>query len=332
MSPFSPTQYLLSGGAMGRPAAAASSVPVAAADGNHDGVPTNAQVFTATGLHADYNGQATTFDLSVDAGTGVGNGVQARVSYDLTGDGAFDRVETYQYFATDPVSGWENYRQTRGLRSATGTLGDLVGGTVQVEVWNAIGSTGTTLGTGNTSRVSLPFVGADPSPNPSVTPSAEPGAFTATRYLQAGNQLGGTQSAAGTTTISAAGGDWIGTPHNQLVFTATGLHAGYSGEQTTFDLFLDAGTGVGNGTHARVSYDLTGDGTFDRVETYTYYATDPVAGWEHYTQAKGLHSVTGAYGDLVGGTVRVEVWNAIGNTGTSLGIGDQSKVVLPFTG
>ncbi|WP_406045230.1 glycosyl hydrolase [Micromonospora sp. NBC_00898] len=277
--PLSPTQYLLSGGALAGTAGAAGTVSVAAANGNHDGTPTNPQVFTATGLTGTYTGGTSGFDLAVDAGTAVGNGVQARVSYDLTGDGTFDRVETYNYYATDPVSGVEHYRQTQGLKSATGTLGNLAGGTVTVEVWNAIGGGATNLGVGNASQLVLPYTGTVPTTPP---PTGDPTAFTADLYLAGGSALSG---AAGTATVAAANGNWVGTPHNPLVYTATGVNATYSGGQTRFDLFLDAGTGVGNGTHVRVSYDLTSDGSFDRVETYNYYATDPVNGWEHYRPA-----------------------------------------------
>ena len=82
----------------------------------------------------------------MDSGTSVGNGVQARVSYDLTGDGSWDRVETYAYFATDPVTGVEHYTQARGLASASGTLGNLVNGRVKVELWSAIGTGSSTVG------------------------------------------------------------------------------------------------------------------------------------------------------------------------------------------
>ena len=81
----------------------------------------------------------------------------------------------------------------------------------------------------------------------------------------------------------------------------------------------------------RVSYDLTGNGIFDRVETYRYFATDPVPGYEHYTQTAGLHSATGTLGNLSNGTVKVEVWTAIGNHPTTLGIGNQSVVKLPYS-
>ena len=328
--PLSPTQYLLGNGALGGTAGTAGSVQVAAANGNHDGTPANPQVFTATGLTGTYTGGTTGFDLAVDAGTAVGNGVQARVSYDLTGDGTFDRVETYNYFATDPVTGVEHYRQTQGLKSASGTLGNLANGTVKVEVWNAIGSAPTTLGIGNSSQLVLPYTGSTSSPSPS--PTGDPTGFAADLYLQGPSTLSGTAGTAANATVPAANGNWVGTPHNPLIYTATGVTARYSGGQTGLDLFLDAGTGVGDGTHVRVSYDLTGDGTFDRVETYNYFATDPVTGWEHYTQAKGLYSGVGTLGNLANGTVKVEVWNAIGSTDTTLGIGNQSKITLPYTG
>ncbi|TWJ25333.1 glycosyl hydrolase [Micromonospora endolithica] len=152
----SPTQYLLPSSRLGA-AGSPATVTVAGAGGaNHDGTPTNAQVFTATGLDLAYAGGQTTFDLFLDAGNAVGNGVQVRVSYDLTGNGSWERVETYRYFATDPVPGFERYTQNAGLVSATGTLGALADGTVRVEVWSAIGVNPTNLGVGDKSLVKLP--------------------------------------------------------------------------------------------------------------------------------------------------------------------------------
>jgi len=104
-----------------------------------------------------YGGGATTFDLLVDAGSGVGDAPEVRVSYDLTGNGSWDRVETYKYFATDDVPGYQHYTQATGLLSSSGSLGNLAGGSVKVEVWNAIGQTDTKIGTGNQSLVKLPF-------------------------------------------------------------------------------------------------------------------------------------------------------------------------------
>jgi len=67
------------------------------------------------------------------------------------------------------------------------------------------------------------------------------------------------------------------------------------------------------------------------VETYRYFPTDPVPGYEHYTQAQGVLTATGTLGNLANGRVRVEVWNAIGSGGSTLGIGNQSVVRLPYT-
>lgn len=137
---------------------AGTTVTLASAGGaNHDGTPHQPQVFTAGGITRDYNGGSTTFDLLVDAGTTVANGQQIRVSYDHTGDGSWDRTETYHYFATDPVPGFEHYTHARGLQSATGSHADLDNGRVRVEVWNAIGNGTSTLGTGNRSTVTIPY-------------------------------------------------------------------------------------------------------------------------------------------------------------------------------
>ncbi len=132
--------------------------------------------------------------------------------------------------------------------------------------------------------------------------------------------------------MSAANGQYDGTVHNPKVFTASGLTMTYRGGAPTFDLFVDAGSGVANATQLRISYDLTGNGTWERIETYRYFATDPVPGYEHYTQGAQLHSSTGTLGNLAGGTVRLEVWSAIGNGPTTLGTGNTSVVNLPYNG
>jgi hypothetical protein len=163
------------------------------------------------------------------------------------------------------------------------------------------------------------------------TTTVPPQPFSATRFLVAGGGLPGTSGTAGSVSVAAANGNWIGTPHLQSTFTATGLTATFSGGATAYDLFVDSGSGVGNGIQVRVSYDFTGNGSFDRVETFNYFATDPVAGYEHYTQSSGFHSSSGTFANLAGGTVRVEVWNAIGSTPVTLGTGNQSRVVVPFS-
>jgi hypothetical protein len=169
-----------------------------------------------------------------------------------------------------------------------------------------------------------------PPPTPTPTSTGVPG--SATQHLLGGGTLGAAGAAGSDTVPSAGGTNHDGSPANQLTYTAAGLNMTYTGATTNFDLFLDSGTSVGNGVQARVSYDLTGDGTFDRVETYNYFATDPVAGYEHYTQAKGVKSSSGTLGNLVNGTVKIELWSAIGSGTSTLGVGDQSVLTLPFNG
>jgi endoglucanase Acf2 len=138
---------------------------IASAGGaNRDGTPTNARVYTTCGITGTYDAsKSTRFALHVDSGTSVANGVQVRVSYDTTGSGSYSRTETYRYFATDPVSGLENYTQGAGLRSQTGSFANLNRGCVKVEVWSAIGNGTTNLRTsataaeGSQSTVEIPF-------------------------------------------------------------------------------------------------------------------------------------------------------------------------------
>jgi endoglucanase Acf2 len=174
---------------------------------------------------------------------------------------------------------------------------------------------------------------ATPSPtvSPTTPPTSPPPAGTPNRYLLSGGALASTAGATGVVAVPAAGGlNYDGTPHNPITFRATGLNFAYTGGSTAFDLFLEAGSSVGNGTQVRVSYDLTGNGSAERVETYRYFATDPVTGYEHYTQNAGLAAASGTLGNLSNGTVTVEIWNAIGTHPTNLGVGNQSIIRLPY--
>ncbi|MGP3981608.1 glycoside hydrolase family 16 protein [Streptomyces sp. KR80] len=163
-------------------------------------------------------------------------------------------------------------------------------------------------------------------------PGSEPPSGSPTLHLRSGGALGDAASSGDTATLASAGGtNHDGTPHQQQTFVSSGITRKYSGGSTQFDLFVDAGSTVANGQQVRVSYDLTGDGSWDRTETYHYFATDPVAGYEHYTQSLGLKSASGSLGDMVNGKVRVEVWNAIGNGVSTLGTGDTSFVKIPFS-
>lgn len=433
---FASTLYLRSAGALAtQPGTAAQAETIASAAGtNRDGVPTNALVDQIKGLTATYDpSKQTQFTLYLDAGTQVANGTQVRISYDFTGDGVYDRVETYRYFAEDNRTGWEAYTQAVGLRDATGTFANLVNGSVKVEVWNAIGQAPVSLrvdasaSDGLQSQIAIPFAAATPNPVPTLkglSTSSAPAGSASTAVTLTGTNFNGTStvlwngtplvttrlsatqlavtipaanlalagvasvavtnpapgggtsgalpftvtapptapigntlyllrpstsSSAGTlsaqagsgaqvNTIASAGGiNRDGTPTNALVFLNSGLTGTYDPtKQTRFALFVDAGNQLANGTQIRVSYDFNGDGVYVRVETYRYFAEDNRAGWEAYTQAAGLLGATGAFANLVNGSVKVEIWNAIGSYNVLLRTdatnteGAQSSLAIPF--
>ena len=82
---------------------------------------------------------------------------------------------------------------------------------------------------------------------------------------------------------------------------------------------------------------LLAAGTFSRVETYHYFATDNVTGFESYTQSAGLQSSSGSFVNLSKGTIEINVWNAIGtnpsflNASATSAQADQSVIVLFFS-
>jgi hypothetical protein len=149
-------------------------------------------------------------------------------------------------------------------------------------------------------------------------------------YPQTGGVLGPKPSQTGQLTLASSGGRTRdGKPYEPVALTASNLWLIPTGSATAFVLEVDAGTIVGAATQARVSYDLTGDGSWDRVETYRYFATDPKAGPERYTQDAGLRSSEGKLGELRGGVVRLEVWSAIGEGGTVIDL-PGSSLTLPY--
>jgi endoglucanase Acf2 len=187
---------------------------------------------------------------------------------------------------------------------------------------------------------------SSPDPTASPTPTEIPGPASDVLYPRDGGAEG-VSALLATTAGSGAATDQIpsadsrnhdGDPYRPLTYLASGLTMCHDPARSTgFRLYLDAGGTVGNGQQARISYDLTGDGTWDRVETYRYFATDPIPGWERYAQSAGLLSASGALGDLSNGKVKLEVWSAIGNGPSTLRVGatetdgNQSVVLIPFT-
>ncbi|MEV1287996.1 glycosyl hydrolase [Micromonospora sp. NPDC049679] len=191
-------------------------------------------------------------------------------------------------------------------------------------------------GGGGGTPTASPTAGPTTGPTPGPT---QPPLRSNQLHLRTGGVLADTAGAGATTVTvpSAGGGNHDGTPHNPVTFTGCGITGGYGSGASAFALHVDAGTAVGAGVQARISYDLTGSGSYSRVETYRYFATDPVAGTESYTQGAGLLSSSGALAGMTNGCVRLEVWNAIGNAPTTVRVdataadGRQSIVTVPFT-
>lgn len=162
-------------------------------------------------------------------------------------------------------------------------------------------------------------------------PTDPPAPTTTPFYLSAVGSFLAEPGTEPTATLGArTGGDAVGDPASGLSLTAKNLNGSFAGSRTAFDIGVDT-SGVGNGTRLRVSYDLTGDGTYDRIETYNYLATDPVEGYERYTAERGFASVEGELGALVNGAVKVELWNVLGNSPSTIDLAT-SVLRLPFAG
>jgi endoglucanase Acf2 len=186
--------------------------------------------------------------------------------------------------------------------------------------------------------------------NVTVTTSAgtsNAAAFTVTGNVTASNVLyvrsGGSlsltagTSAASDTIASTGGGNYDGTPHNASTYTITGINATYdSSKATAFHLFLDSAANVGNAIQVQVIYDFNGNGSATRVETYNYFATNDVTGWEDYSQGSGLKSAAGSFANMNNGTITIKVWSALGTASSTLRVdasgsnGQQSAVTIPF--
>lgn len=141
--------------------------------------------------------------------------------------------------------------------------------------------------------------------------------------------------------IPASAGNHIGTPTKPLVYIIDNVSGSYTGGQTNFNIYLDANTTPAMGTQAQIEYDFDGDGSYDRQETYNYFASDPVSGWELYTQTSfgGLATANGSFTNLNDGTIRLQLWKAIGGNSATITIrtsasasdGQQSALQIPFT-
>lgn len=159
----------------------------------------------------------------------------------------------------------------------------------------------------------------------------EPPAPAATELRLTPDGLAAEPGTVATATIGARQGpDAVGDPSTGLTLIAEHVSGRFGGLRTAFDIGVDAGDAVGNGTKVRISYDLQGDGTWDRVESYPYFATDPAPGFERYTSAnRPVESAEGTLGDMVDGRIRVEIWNVLGTAPATIDLVD-SVVRVPF--
>lgn len=109
---------------------------------------------------------------------------------------------------------------------------------------------------------------------------------------------------------------------------------------TTFALWVDAGLNAGYAVQAIVTYDWTGDGSWDRTEIHAFFALDPLdSTFEVYAQS--LTSVVGdPFRDMNNGRVRIELWEALPAGGTPSPVtirtqtvvsGQLSSMDIPYT-
>lgn len=244
------------------------------------------------------------------------------------------KAHTYHWIETLAALGAPDPTVTGDIPSAA----VFVKGTTRTYAAHNYGSSARTVTFSDGKTLSVPArstatgtgTGSDPDPDPDPDPPTGN-----TFQLRSGGTLTtSTSGTAGSDTIASAGGtNHDGTPYQPLVYEARGVNGTLTaGAATAFRFQVDAGTTVGLGQQVRVSYDLTGNGTFDRTETYNYFATDPVAGWEQYAPTRGLKTSTGSLGNLANGTVRLEVWSAIGNGTSKIQTGTENSVlVIPFS-
>jgi hypothetical protein len=130
-----------------------------------------------------------------------------------------------------------------------------------------------------------------------------------------------------------SGNDVFEVPSNDsliVTWSKDGVSGNYTGNFTEFWLQIDAGTAVGQGAVAEVSYDFEGDGTWDRNETFDLFPTDPVEGFQTWHgDASNLSTpASGNYTNLKGGNIRLRVWSAFGGSELFLKVGASTNETL----
>lgn len=105
----------------------------------------------------------SSLSFQVDAGTGTGESLQARVLYDFDGDGQVDRLEEYEAVSLDHSQGWERF--TPRLLRAKGEFREFLGGNVVVQLASRDGKPTSLELSGTPGELVLPYrhlKGAEP--------------------------------------------------------------------------------------------------------------------------------------------------------------------------
>ena len=96
-------------------------------------------VYEIKNLYATYNEGQFDFSLPINS-DGSGNVTIAAIDVDTEGDGSVDFSVIYNFYAVDASSSTtEIYTAAKGVLSQTGSLGDLVNGSIRVTLWNGFG-------------------------------------------------------------------------------------------------------------------------------------------------------------------------------------------------
>ena len=110
------------------------------------------------------------------------------------------------------------------------------------------------------------------------------------------------------TPAKAGIGEWVTVPAGgRHVFRSPKFSATYvTGNPTFFSMWV-AGSDADQHMHVEIAYDLDGDANAERTEIYKPRGMGVIPQYQAYTNALGVESATGDFGDMVGGTITVTV-------------------------
>jgi len=110
-------------------------------------------------------------------------------------------------------------------------------------------------------------------------------------------------------------GTYPATPDLVLTYLMTNI-SGYFDidyKYTTVQLYADAGARSGTGVSLRISFDWTGDGTFERIEFWDFFPTNDLAGYERFYGVGAPNAVNLPEGKLLAGLSTLPAWQNLTN-------------------